>query len=57
MRIYVRPKRYTVDDYMHIDRARRYWPIDGPRLWRERPDIKTISGRYRIDNDLRSDQS
>ena len=52
--IYIRPILSTVDDYIHINIARRPWATDGPRLWRERPDIKTISGRHRIDADPRS---
>jgi len=52
MRIYVRAVLYVVDVYIHIDMARRYRPIDGPRLWRGRADIKLISARYRIDNNL-----
>ena len=43
-----------VDDYIHIITARRPRAIDGPRLWRGRPDIALISGRYRIDADPRS---
>jgi hypothetical protein len=56
MRIYIRPKRYTVDDYIHIDGARRYCAIDGPRLWRGGIDIETLAGRYRPANISKSKQ-
>ena len=56
MRIYVRPKRYTVDDYVHIITARRRRAIDGTRLWRGRGNIKPLAARYRPDPILRSDQ-
>ena len=54
IRIYSRPILSTVDDYVHVMPARQYWRVDGPRLWRGRPDIALISGRYRIDADLLS---
>lgn len=53
--IYVRPMLSTVDDYIHIDMARRPRAIDGPRLWRGRGNIKPLSARYRPDPVLRSD--
>ena len=56
MRIYVRPKRYTVDDYIHIGGARRSRAVDGTRLWRGRSDIKPLAARYRPDPDPKSDQ-
>ena len=55
MRIYVRAVLYMVDDYIHIDMARRPRAIDGPRLWRGRGNIKPLAARYRPDPDPRSD--
>lgn len=54
MRIYVRPKKIDVDDYVHVSRARRYRAVDGTRLWRGGDDIETLAGRYRPANTSKS---